>query len=202
MPLIQFIDKQDFAIGIWRVEVHEYNADFTKILHPNYHANSETYKSIKRKTQIHATKLLFEQMLPGEELSLNNNSKPIIKNNSKHVSIAHTNNIIAMIIAKFPCGIDIEKEDRDTTNIKHKYLNKSDFTTGDNHSNSLINWCAKEVLFKIKGDKSIYFNNHLTIKKNGPSYTGYCNHPKYIFKSNIKIINFKDYCLAFNTNFN
>jgi hypothetical protein len=65
----------------------------------------------------------------------------------------------------------------------------------------LKSWCAKEVLYKIKGDNSILFSEHLIVKKNGNLFSGYCNHPKIKFTSNIKIFNFENYCLAFNINF-
>ena len=200
MPLIHFIDKPKYTVGIWKIEEQEYNAEFSKVLHPNYHNDIQNYKNIKRKWQIHASKLLFEHLLPGESLSLNE-KKPIINNCNKHVSIAHTQDIIAMIIAKFPCGIDIEIADRDASKIQHKFLNKSDFTSGETQSNLLKNWCAKEVLYKIKGEKSILFSNHLVVTKNGNLFSGHCKHPKFNFKSTIKIFNFENYCLAFNTNY-
>ncbi len=200
MPLIHFIDKPRFTIGIWKIKDHEYNANFSKVLHPNYHDNIQNYKNIKRKWQIHASKLLFEHLLPGENLILEN-KKPKISNSNHHVSIAHTKDIIAMIIAKFPCGIDVEDSQRDPSKIQHKFLNKEDFTAGESTRNLLKNWCAKEVLFKIKGDQSVLFSNHLVVKKNGTLFSGYCNHPKFKFTSNIKIFNFENYCLAFNTNY-
>ena len=200
MPLVHFIEKPQFTIGIWDIKEHEYNSSFSKVLHPNYHINIANYKSTHRKWQVHATKLLFEHLLPGEELVLYND-KPVIGKSTKYISISHTNNIIAMIVAKFPCGIDIEKSIRDSSKIKHKFLNKNDFTAGESKLNLLKNWCAKEVMYKIKGDKSVIFSNHLIIKKNGNCFSGYCNHPSFKFTTNIKIINFEDYCLAFNTNY-
>ena len=71
MPLIHFIDKPKYTVGIWKIEEQEYNAEFSKVLHPNYHNDIQNYKNIKRKWQIHASKLLFEHLLQGESLSLN-----------------------------------------------------------------------------------------------------------------------------------
>ena len=165
MPLIQFIDKSKFNIGIWKIADHEYNPEFSRVLHPSYHADLNAYKNNFRKIQIHATKLLFEQLAPGNELFLEND-KPHIRGNEKFVSIAHTQDLIAMIIAKYPCGIDIESTERDATRIKHKFLNDDDFTSGKSNKKLIQNWCSKEVLFKINGRKDIHFKEHLTIKKN------------------------------------
>ena len=200
MPLIQFINKSKFNIGIWKIANHEYNPEFSRVLHPFYHADLDAYKNNFRKIQIHATKLLFEQLAPGNELYLEDD-KPFIRGNEKFVSVAHTQNLIAMIIAKYPCGIDIESSERDTSKIKHKFLNDNDFTSGESNKNLIQNWCSKEVLFKINGVNDINFKQHLTIRKNGEYFSGYCNHPMIKFNSTIKILKFKNYCLAFNTNY-
>ncbi len=200
MPLIQFIDKSKFNIGIWKIANHEYNPEFSRVLHPCYHADLDAYKNNFRKIQIHATKLLFEQLAPGDELYLED-EKPFIRGNEKFVSVAHTQNLIAMIIAKYPCGIDIESTKRDATQIKHKFLNDDDFTSGKSNKKLIQNWCSKEVLFKINGRKDIHFKEHLTIKKNGEFFSGYCEHPEIKFSSTIKVLNFESYFLAFNINY-
>ena len=129
------------------------------------------------------------------------NKKPHIRNSDKFVSISHTKDIIAMIIATYPCGIDIESSERDTSKIKHKFLNVDDFTSGESNENLIRNWCSKEVLFKINGKSDINFKEHLTVIKNGEYFSGYCNHPLIKFNSTIKILKFKNYYLAYNTNY-
>ena len=84
---------------------------------------------------------------------------------------------------------------------KHKFLNDNDFTSGKSNKKLIQNWCSKEVLFKINGRKDIHFKEHLTIKKNGEFFSGYCEHPEIKFNSTIKVLNFESYCLAFNTNY-
>ena len=64
-----------------------------------------------------------------------------------------------MIVAKYPCGIDIESTERDATQIKHKFLNDDDFTSGKSNKKLIQNWCLKEVLFKINGRKDIRFKS-------------------------------------------
>ena len=86
MPLIQFIDKSKFNIGIWKIANHEYNPEFSRVLHPCYHADLDAYKNNFRKIQIHATKLLFEQLAPGDELYLEDD-KPFIRGNEKFLSV-------------------------------------------------------------------------------------------------------------------
>ena len=85
--------------------------------------------------------------------------------------------------------------------IKHKFTNKEDFIDGNNLKELLKKWCIKEVLYKSKKDNSVLFNRHLTVKKNSDGYKGFCNHPCFSFTSNIKTSNFRNYFLAFNTDY-
>ena len=107
----------------------------------------------------------------------------------------------AIIIADFPCGIDIEQNNRNTLKIKHKFTNKEDFNDDNDLKELLKKWCIKEVLYKSKKDNSVLFNKHLIVKKNSDGYKGFCNHPNSSFSSNIKITNFRNYFLAFNTDY-
>ena len=106
-----------------------------------------------------------------------------------------------MIIADFPCGIDIEQNNRNTLKIKDKFTNNEDFNDGNDLKELLKKWCIKEVLYKSKKDNSVLFNNHLIVKKNSNGYKGFCNHPNFSFSSNIKVSNFRNYFLAFNTDY-
>ena len=53
----------------------------------------------------------------------------------------------------------------------------------------------------MHGRKDIHFKEHLTIKKNGEFFSGYCEHPEIKFSSTIKVLNFESYFLAFNINY-
>ena len=59
----------------------------------------------------------------------------------------------------------------------------------------------KEVLYKIKKDSSITFKDHLIISRQKDNFLGNCLHPRFSFKCSIKIFNFENYFLAFNTSY-
>ena len=84
----------------------------------------------KRRWEVYGTKLLFNELFSKNEL-ISKNGVPYIKDKVKHISITHTNDLVAMIIADYDCGIDIESEDRDASKIKHKFLNIRDFKNGE-----------------------------------------------------------------------
>ena len=59
----------------------------------------------------------------------------------------------------------------------------------------------KEVLYKVKKEQTILFNAHLFIQKKSNNFFGVCQHPKYSFSCSLKITNFENYFLAFNTDY-
>jgi hypothetical protein len=200
LPLIKILSKPSYKIGIWELSNSEYDSNHCGIIHPNYHKEFNEFKNEKRKWQIYGTKMLFNELCNEGDL-VSKNRIPQIENLNKDISITHTNQIIAIIIADYPCGIDIESRDRDVSRIKHKFLNKEDFTNGNHLENLIQNWCMKEVLYKIKKDNTVLFKDHLIIKKNYIGFSGYCKHPEFSFSSNIKLIEYNNYFLAFNLDY-
>ena len=149
MPLIKKIKEKNYIIGIWKFNSSEYNRILCEKIHPDYHSDFLQYKMEKRKWEVYGTKLLFNELIPENEL-ISENGIPYIKDSEKHVSITHTDDLVAMIIANYDCGIDIELKKRDASRIKHKFLNDRDFKHGDNKKEILKIWCMKEVLYKVK----------------------------------------------------
>jgi hypothetical protein len=154
----------------------------------------------KRRWEVYGTKLLFNELISNNELT-SKKGIPYIKDNEKHISITHTNDLVAMIIADYYCGIDIESQERDASKIKHKFLNIRDFKNGDDKKEILKTWCMKEVLYKVKKEQKIMFNTHLFIQKKSSDFFGICQHPKFSFSCSLKIVNFENYFLAFNTDY-
>jgi len=200
LPLQKIFKGTNYKVGIWEFNQDEFNLNNCKIIHPNYHKDFIDFKNESRKWQIYGTKMLFNELCK-EGVLVSKNKIPNIENSNKKISITHTNQIIAIIIADYPCGIDIESRNRDISRIKHKFLNKEDFTNGNHLEDLMQNWCMKEVLYKIKKDNTVLFNDHLIIKKNYIGFSGYCKHPEFLFSSNIKLIEYNNYFLAFNLDY-
>jgi hypothetical protein len=200
LPLQKIFKGINYKIGVWEFNEHEFNLNHCKIIHPNYHKDFIDYKNESRKWQIYGVKLLFNELIDNEIL-ISKNGIPYIEQSNKEISITHTKNTIAIIIADFPCGIDIEQNNRNTLKIKHKFTNNEDFNDGNDLKELLKKWCIKEVLYKSKRDNSVLFNNHLIVKKSSDGYKGFCRHPNFSFSSNIKVSNFQNYFLAFNTDY-
>ena len=126
MPLQKISKGTNYKVGIWEINQDEFNLNDCKIIHPNYHKDFMDFKNESRKWQIYGVKLLFNELIDNEIL-ISKNGIPYIEKSNKEISITHTKNTIAIIIADFPCGIDIEQNNRNTLKIKHKFTNKEDF---------------------------------------------------------------------------
>ena len=155
MPLLKKINTQNYTIGIWKVKKSEYEQFIDNHLYPNYHPDFLKFKNSNRKWQVQAVKLLFKELSNKNEL-ISKNGIPYIKEGNKHVSISHTKDIVVLIIANFPCGIDIEEMVRDATKIKDKFINKKD---------TYFNGSKREIL-KFEGPRKAFHDayNEASIK--------------------------------------
>lgn len=123
--------------------------------------------SLKREIELQGKQFLLEQMLDEKfEVIYDDKGKPHLKNSSKHFSISHSHDRLAIIINTIEAtGIDIELIRDKILNIKHKFLSESELLeAGDDIEKLLIYWAAKETLYKIYGLKEVDFMTHLFVK--------------------------------------
>ena len=85
--------------------------------------------------------------------------KPYFEGNPLYVSLSHTENKVILVIADFPVGIDLEKEERalPSEKMQHK-LGKKHFSPAENAEiargkiSFLEMWVKKEAAVKLTGD--------------------------------------------------
>lgn len=122
----------------------------------------------KRKREYLAVRIAFEKLL-GEEIKIiyNEDGKPLVADNSLHLSISHSKNWIAVIAHPTnKVGIDIECVNEKVRNVFTRFLSpeeQSYFSNGSDLKQLQIAWSAKEALYKIIGKQAVDFANHLRI---------------------------------------
>ena len=87
-------------------------------------------------------------LLKEQELFYDCNGKPCGEN--VYVSISHTYPYCVVCVSDFPCGVDVERADRDCMRQVHRVCTdgeKEMLTT----QNCVELWCLKEALFKCFG---------------------------------------------------
>ena len=129
--------------------------------------------------------LLAHLTTPTTQLVYDDKGKPYLANDSRHISISHSHDKLAIIINETEeTGIDIELVREKVTKIKHKFLSDIELTdAGDDVEKLLIYWAAKETLYKIYGLKEVDFIKNLYLKSFTKQATGkllgYINLPNF-----------------------
>lgn len=92
--------------------------------------------------------------------------KPYLVNDSRHISISHSHDRLAIIVNNNEAtGIDIELIRDKVLRIKHKFLKENELKdANDDIEKLLIYWAAKETLYKIYGLKEVDFIEDLLVK--------------------------------------
>lgn len=87
------------------------------------------------------------------------NGKPTLP--QWHISISHTHGWVAVALSKQESvGIDIEYESAKVDRVACKFIRKDE--QSDTHLHRLINWCAKETVFKLLSEQKLqYFDMKL-----------------------------------------
>ena len=122
--------------------------------------------SAKRDIEKQGKQFLINQLLNGQSKVDNDcNGKPYLINDTRHISVSHSHDKLAIIInTNEVTGIDIELIRDKILRVKHKFLSdKEQIDAGNDVEKLLIYWAAKETLYKIYGLKEVDFIKHLAV---------------------------------------
>ncbi len=162
--------------------------------------NLSSKRDIETKGRAYLLKALIDQDCIVE---YDEKGKPYLLNDSRHISVSHSHDRLAIIVNKSePTGIDIEMIRDKVLRIKHKFLRDNELKDAeDDVEKLLIYWAAKETLYKIYGLKEVDYIEHLLVKPftkhNLGTIIGEINLPgfKEIFELNYQVL--EDYILVF-----
>ncbi len=136
--------------------------------------------SEKRKLEFLGVRLAVKLLLNTDtEISYHHNGKPLLADNSYHISISHSKKWIAVIVSKNRLvGIDIETPNDKIARISEKFMGAEElknFSTKADKRILHIIWSAKEVLYKIIGNQAVDFSKQLQIFPFEPKDDGTLN---------------------------
>lgn len=160
--------------------------------------------SAKREIESKGKEYLIKHLLNENCLiSYDDKGKPYLTNDTRHISISHSHDKLAIIVNETEStGIDIELIRDKVLKIKHKFLtNQELLEANDDVEKLLIYWAAKETLYKIYGLKEVDFIEHLLVKPftkhNLGTIIGAINLPRFkeTFELNYQILD--DYVLVY-----
>lgn len=133
------------------------NLEDLKQLHPLFSKRELEKKGVER--------VLEALKLNATELKYNQDNKPYLSKGKPFISITHSFNYLA-VITNFerPTGIDIELKRAKIISIQTRFCNDLELQFADNDVDKLTClWCAKETVFKIKGQKGINFKQDILV---------------------------------------
>jgi 4'-phosphopantetheinyl transferase len=161
--------KRNARLGIWHItesvdyllKLKNLPEDSRKVL--------DTFTHEHRKKEWLAARILTE-MLTGdkeEEIQYDKFSKPNLKNSDYKISISHSHNLLAVMLAEKEVGIDIEIIKQKILNIREKFMSPDELNSVRKDitaERATLYWCAKESLYKLYGKKELEFKKHLPVE--------------------------------------
>ena len=164
-------------ISVW--EVTESEEELLKIISiPNEELEELLMiRSESRRREKLAVRALLNTVFEDKVyLGHHDNGSPFIQNNSIHISITHTNNVVAIITHPTEdVGIDIECLERDFSVVEKKALSEEEREDlSDKHRNLqlAIYWCAKEAIYKRMSQHGVDFAKQMEVDKFNPKDEG------------------------------
>jgi phosphopantetheinyl transferase len=117
----------------------------------------------KRKNEFLGVRYLRKELNINSPILYHDSGKPYFSQADQALSISHTKDYIALAIAKFLIGIDIEQKDRDATKIINKFAREDEKNLCADKDWHLQLWCAKEAIYKLVGLENLSFKNDIRI---------------------------------------
>jgi 4'-phosphopantetheinyl transferase len=170
MPLVKKITTEAGILGIWELLETAEELEQLIQLADNEKVAYRQIKTERRKTEFLTIRILT-QLLSGKKVEIEYlpTRKPRLKNDSSFISISHSQNLVAVLIAKkHQVGIDVEQVDRNIGNVAKRFLSDNEADDIQHLTNpqigKILYWCAKESIFKCTQNQGIQFNTQILIK--------------------------------------
>ena len=103
--------------------------------------------------------------------------KPSIEGAPGYISVSHTKGYAAVAFSReCEVGVDVELLSRDVLPVAARFMPAESldvFPSVERNRVALVNWCAKEALFKITGDLGGNFKDNISVGELGEGETGH-----------------------------
>ena len=127
-------------------------------------AELESLEGISSKSR-RAERLAWRGLLrkvAGEEcqVSYSKQGAPCIENSQyKYISVSHCADCVALLLSDKPCGVDVERVERNFERVARKYISDAEREglPVDSPLKMAAVWCAKETLYKMMSREGVDF---------------------------------------------
>ena len=172
MPVVKIENiSEECTWGLWKI------VENTEVLMQEVIISDEEKSELvritnpRRKKEWLAARVILKSIM--EHLKIpylgtrkNDSNKPFLVHNGFHISIAHSFPFAGAIVNKInPCGIDIEKPKPALFFIASKFLNEEESAyVAKKPMDLCLAWAAKEVMYKLYGQRDLSFRDNLLIQ--------------------------------------
>lgn len=193
MPEIYIHQTPDVYVRVW--EITESESFFKDCLEGKLTdlslANPE-FRNQANYMQYLASRMLiaeaFSAYVPIQLMRRDSRQLYLSEPSSDFFSISHTEGYAGIIKSKQPCGIDLEKVDRDIRKISHKFMQHEETSEFKESHEILKLWSAKECMFKMYGLGEVDYIKHIRIQPSKETQLhGYFNNQKVSFESLLSV---------------
>ena len=165
MPITYKIEKKEVSILVWEI-----TEKLEELLDLYGNINTINYTSEKRKKEHLISRLMVNKLCENGTIIYNEFGAPEL-DNGKHLSISHSNELVALIISDTKSAIDIEKISDKALRIASKFVAEKNLIKLNKEKATLI-WCLKEAIYKWYQKGNVDFIKDIIIpelfaKKNG-----------------------------------
>lgn len=125
----------------------------------------EHIHSASRRAERLAWRALLRELEPAAQVEYLPSGKPEIKNSKyQHLSVSHCRDFVAVALSSKPCGVDIERCDRNFGCVKSRYMSDEEAMLSAHNDWSAVVWCAKEALYKMAAREGVDFKRDIIIR--------------------------------------
>ena len=201
MPLVyEKVVEGRYRLALWKVEE---SFEDLKGKIPLSKEQEERYQSIKlnkRKTEWIGRQFLFHYMDIGS-LSYEATGKPVL--DEGYISISHCDNLVTILLANYPVGIDLQNPQPIIQRIGKKFSNNYELNWIQEMKDPLLGytlvWSIKEAIFKVHGSE-LPFADGMKVSLCSDLATARCEVDTHQYRQDfdLEIFRYEDYFLVFN----
>ena len=166
MPLTGQYNLGGISVWVWRITE---TADELSLLVDDVCAAyaKGMFLSEKRRAEWLAVRAAVGSLLPGARIVYDGAGKPLMEGVCGHLSISHTNGYAVVAFSpEYEVGVDVELVSRNVLSVAGRFMSLEALDAlppaGRNRV-ALVNWCAREALYKIVGNLGGNFKDNILI---------------------------------------
>lgn len=176
MPLQRKLCRDGVDVWVWKITE---TADELSLLVPGEQAcyARETFASEKRRAEWLAVRAIVAQQFGDKaRVVYDVAGKPSIEDVAGYISVSHTKGYAVVAFSReCEVGVDVELVSRDVLPVAGRFMPAESldvFPSVERNRVALLNWCAKEALFKITGDLGGNFKDNISVGELGSGERG------------------------------